>query len=140
MSTAIHRIPNFVDVTYSPELGAMVLKWHDEYDEGTAVRDAVLAAVAYVNQHRVVNWLADISTSRRGLSDRDLAWVNGEEFRAAIVNSTLRKFVLMPPLPETGQDTSWLTSWEANTLANFGDRVQAKLSGDMDEIRAFFGV
>lgn len=136
--TTIFRIPDFVDVTYSPELRAVVLKWHDEYDEGTAVHDAVLAAVAYVNRHRVANWLADLSTSRRGLSARDLAWMNGEEFRGAIVNSTLRKFVLMPPLPETGQDTSWLARWEANTLAKFGDGVQAKLSGDLREIEAFF--
>ena len=111
MTTAIHRGPDFVHVTYSPDLRAVVLKWHDEYDEGPLVRDAVLAAVDYVNQHRVAQWLADISTSRRGLSNKDLAWVNGEEFRGAIMDSTLRKFVLMPPLPETGQDTSWLKSW-----------------------------
>lgn len=138
MTFRIHRVPDFVDVTYSPQLRAVVLKWHNEYDEGTAVRDAVHAAVDYVNRHGIANWLADLSTSRRGLSDADLAWVNGEEFRTAIVNSTLRKFVLMPPLPETGQDTSWLSRWEANTLAKFGARVAAKLSSDMDEIRAFF--
>lgn len=138
MTTAIHRGPDFVHVTYSPDLRAVVLKWHDEYDEGPLVRDAVLAAVDYVNQHRVAQWFADISTSRRGLSNKDLAWVNGEEFRGAIMDSTLRKFVLMPPLPETGQDTSWLKSWEANTLANSGRDVQAKLTGDMGEIRAFF--
>ena len=139
MTTSIYRVPDFVDITYAPDLGAVVLKWHDEYDEGTAVKDAVFAALAYVRQHDVEHWLADLSTSRRGLSDKDIAWVGGDEFRSAIVGSTLRKFVLIPPLPETGQDTSWLTSWEANTLANFGDHVQAKLSGDMDEIRAFFG-
>lgn len=128
-----------MDVSYSPELRAVVLKCHDEYDEGTAVRDAVLAAIAYVNRHHVTNWLADLSTSRGGLSDRDLAWVNGEEFRKVIVQSALRKFVLMPPLPETGQDTSWLASWEANTLAKFDDGVKAKLTGDLNQIRVFFG-
>ena len=62
-----------------------------------------------------------------------------DEFRDAIVNSPLRRVVLMiPPLPETGQGVSWLDEWEANTLAKFGDRVEAKLSSDLDEIRSFF--
>jgi len=134
----IHSFPNLVDVVWRDNLQAVHLKWHDEYDEGTAVQDAIWAAIKFVNENEVKNWLGDISTSRNGLSNKDLDFVTGEEFRQAIRASTLRKFVLMPPLPETGQDTSWLTEWEKNTLAAFGDNVQARLASDIDEIRVFF--
>ena len=46
--------------------------------------------------------------------------------------------MLIPPSPETGQDVGWLAEWEANTLAKFGEDVEAKLSSDLDEIRSFF--
>lgn len=134
----IYSAENFVEVSYRPELKAVYLKWFNEYDEGTRVKDAIHAALNYVNEHHVRHWLADISTSPRGLSDSDLAWVSGEEFSQAISRSSLRKFALIPPLPETGQDIGWLSEWERNTLAKFGDNVAAKLSSDMDEIRAFF--
>jgi hypothetical protein len=134
----IHSVEDFVEVSYRPDLGTVYLKWFNEFDEGTRVRDAVLAALDYVNAHDVRHWLADISTSPRGLSDADLKWVSSEEFSQAISNSSLRKFVLIPPLPETGQDIGWLSEWEKNTLAKFGDQITAKLSGNMDEIRAFF--
>ena len=84
------------------------------------------------------HWLADLSTSRRGLTPQDQEWVESDEFRDAIVDSPLRKFVLIPPSPETGQDVSWLDEWEANTLAKFGEAVEAKLSSDPEEIRSFF--
>jgi hypothetical protein len=139
MSThVIHTDPGLVEVTYRPDLEAVYLKWFSEYDEGTRVKDAVLAALAYVRENDVPHWLADISTSPRGLSDKDQAWVSGDDFRNAIIDSPLRKFVLIPPLPETGQDTGWLAEWEANTLTKFGDRIQAMLSSDMDEIETFF--
>ncbi|MEM7221744.1 MAG: hypothetical protein AAF495_02115 [Pseudomonadota bacterium] len=134
----IHTTPGLVEVSYRDDLEAIYLKWLSEYDEGTAVRDAVHAALDHVRENDVRNWLADVSTSPRGLSEADQAWVTGEEFRTAIAASPLRRFVLIPPLPETGQDTSWLADWEANTLAKFGDQVQAKLSSDLEEIRAFF--
>ncbi len=137
-NTIIHNVPDFVEVSYRPDLEAVYLKWFSEYDEGSRVRDAVNAAVNYVNRYGVQNWLADISTSSRGLSDQDMEWVASTEFSDAISHSTLRRFVMIPPLPETGQDTGWLSDWEQNTLAKFGDGVSAKLSGDMDEIRAFF--
>ena len=67
-----------------------------------------------------------------------MEWVASTEFSDAISSSTLRRFVMIPPLPETGQDTEWLSDWERNTLSKFGDGVKAKLSSDMDEVRAFF--
>ena len=136
--TVIHLVPDLVEVSHRSDLKAVYLKWFSEYDEGSAVRDAVHAALDYVRREGVKNWLADISTSRKGLTAADQAWVSGNEFRDAIVNSPLRRFVMIPPLPETGQDTAWLADWEANTLAKFGDNVEAKLSSDLDEIRAFF--
>ena len=133
----IYSISDFVDVSYRPDIRAVILKWHSEYDEGTAVKDSVYAALDYVREHEVPHWLADISTSRQGLTIEDQDWVNSDEFRDGITNSPLRKFVLIPPLPETGQDVSWLADWETNTLAKFGDNVSAKLSSDMEEIRSF---
>ena len=134
----IHAVPGLVEVSYREDLEAVYLKWFSEYDEGSGVRDAVFAALDHVRRHDVRHWLADISTSRRGLTPKDQDWIASDAFREAIVDSPLRKFVLIPPLPETGQDVAWLAEWEANTLANFGDRVQAKLSSDLAEIRSFF--
>ena len=134
----IHREPGLVDVLFRAELDVVSLVWHSEYDEGTAVRDAVLAAVEFVTSNGVKNWLADISHSTEPLSDADLAWVNGEEFRGAIRNSGLSKFVLVPPLPETGQDTSWLADWERNTLAALGNGTSARILSDEKDIRDFF--
>ncbi len=138
--SAIHSVPELVDVTWRPELRAVYLQWHSEYDDGTAVRDAIRTAVDFVKENDVKHWLADISESSEALSEADLNWVNGEEFRDLIGTSPLTKFVLMPPLPHTGQDTGWLSKWEENTLKAFGEEKSAKLSGDMNEIRAFFGV
>ena len=134
----IHADPGLVEVSYRPDIGAVYLKWFSEYDDGDRVKEAIFAALDYVRKNDVRHWLADISTSPRGLSDRDQEWVSGDEFRAEIADSPLRKFVLIPPLPETGQDVSWLSDWETNTLAKFGDRVEAMLSSDRDEIQTFF--
>lgn len=133
----VHRQVGLVDVTYRPDLNAVNLVWHAEYDEGTGVRDAVLAAAAYAKAHEVKGWLADISHSRSALSPSDLDWVNGDEFRNAIKSSGLTRFVLVPPLPETGQDTSWLDDWEKNTLAAFGAGVEAKIIRDPQEVHEF---
>ena len=135
----IYKVPELVEVSYRADLKAVCLKWFSEYDEGNRVKEAVFAALDYVRAHNVRNWLADISTSRQGLTAADQEWVGSEAFRDAIRDSPLRKFVLMPPLPETGQDVTWLADWERNTLAQFGDRVEAMLSGDPTEIRNFFG-
>ena len=134
----IHSVPDFVEVSYRPDLEAVYLKWFSEYDEGTGVKEAVFAGLSYVRKHSVQHWLADLSTSRQGLTEEDQKWVSSDQFRDAIRGSPLRKFVLIPPLPETGQDVSWLADWEVNTLAKFGDRVAAKLSNNLDEIRSFF--
>jgi hypothetical protein len=135
----IYSAPELVEVSYQHNLKAVVLIWFSEYDEGTGVKDAVYAALDYVRQHDVKNWLADLSISRRGLTPRDQEWVGSDEFREAIVDSPLRKFMLIPPSPETGQDIGWLAEWEANTLANFGEDVEAKLSSDSADIHSFFG-
>ena len=134
----IHSVPGLVEVTFRDDLKAVYLKWFSEYDEASGVKDAVFAALDYARREGVQNWLADISTSQRGLTAVDQAWVSGDQFRDAIVASPLRRFVLIPPLPETGQDISWLADWEANTLGKFGDEVEAKLASDPEEIRAFF--
>lgn len=134
----IYSVPDLVEVSYRQDLEAVVLKWFSEYDEGTGVQDAVSAALDYVRRHGVKHWLADLSTSRRGLTPKDQRWVESDAFRDAIVDSPLRRFALIPPAPETGQDVGWLARWEANTLAKFGDAVDAKLSSDPREIRAFF--
>ena len=137
---AIHSVKGLVDVLWRDDLKAVYLMWHSEYDEGTAVKDAVLAAIKFVNQNKVKHWVADISHSSNALRDADLDWVSSDEFRNMIRSSTLEKFVMIPPLPETGQDIGWLADWEANTLKAFGDGVAAKLTSDMNDIQAFFGV
>ncbi len=133
----IHQAPNLVEVTYRPELAAVYLEWFNEYDEGARVKDAVLAALNWVRANNVKHWVADVSTSPRGLSDTDYQWVSGDDFRSEIMNSTLRKFVLVPPLPSSGQDDSWVAEWEASTLSKFGDRVSAKVCQNVQEARAF---
>ena len=133
----IYQAPDLVDVTYLPELAAVYLKWFSEYDEGTRVKDAVLATLNWVRANNIGHWIVDVSTSLHGLSDADYQWVSGDEFRSEIMNSTLRKFVLLPPLPGSGQDDAWVTDWETNTLANFGDRVSAKVCQNIQEAKAF---
>ena len=137
-NVTIHTAPDLVEVTYRPDLQAICLKWYCEYDEGDRVQQAVHAALEFVREQGVRNWLADLSTSTRGLSERDMAWVSSEAFTGAIIDSPLRRFALIPPRPETGQDTAWLADWEANTLAKFGDRIAAMLSDDPVAIRTFF--
>ncbi|MGG7645417.1 hypothetical protein ACQ5SP_11470 [Rhodovulum sp. YNF3179] len=133
----IYRASELVDVTWRPDLSAVYLKWFSEYDEGTGVRDAVMAALTWVRGNRVEHWVVDVSTSSRSLSAADYQWVSSNEFRSFILNSPLRRFVLIPPLPESGQDDSWVADWEANTLANFGDRVSAKVCKSGEEARRF---
>ncbi|WP_428669692.1 hypothetical protein [Roseibium sp.] len=133
----IHTAANLVEVSYRPDLKAVYLKWFSEYDEGSRVKDAVLAALAWVRANNVEHWVADVSTSPRGLSEADYRWVSGDEFRSAIMQSPLRKFVLLPPSPESGQDDSWVAEWERNTLARFGDRVSAKVCKTVKDARDF---
>jgi len=85
----------------------------------------------------VEHWLVDISTSKRGLKPEDQKWVD-TEFKNAIAKSPLKKLAMMPPLPETGQDTGWLDDWEENTNAEFGGQIDARLLSDLKDIEAFF--
>lgn len=133
----IHDHPGLVTVSWQPDLAAVYLKWHSEYDEGSAVRDAVLVALAWARTHEAKHWVADVATSSRALSEADYAWVSGAEFRAAVLASPLRKFVLIPPGPESDQDASWVADWEAGTLAKFGDQVRAKVCVDLEAARSF---
>lgn len=133
----IFRVSDLVDVTWRPDLSAIYLKWFSEYDEETGVRDAVMAALAWVRENKVEHWVVDVSTSPHSLSDADYQWVSGDEFRSAILNSPLCKFVLIPPLPGSGQDDGWVAEWEVNTLSSFGDRVSAKVCKSGEEARRF---
>ena len=133
----IHTAPDLVEVAYCPDLKAVYLKWFSEYDEATRVRDAVQAALEYVRAKNVRHWVVDVSTSPHALSDKDYEWVGSDEFRSEIMNSPLRKFVLLPPLPESGQDAGWVADWEANTLAKFGSNVNARVCNSVEEARAF---
>jgi hypothetical protein len=135
----IHSQAGLVDVIFRDDLQAVNLIWHSEYDEGTGVKDAVMAALAYVKANGVKHWLADLSRSTAPLSDIDMAWVNGEEFIAAVRDSGLSHFVLVPPLPSTGRDVSWLADWERNTLAAFGAKTVARILSEDLEIKTFFG-
>ena len=135
----IHSIPDFVEVSYRPELEAVYLKWFREYDEENRVREAVLAALDYVREHSIRNWIADVSTSPKGLSEADYEWVSSDTFRALISASPLRRFILVPPLPDTGQDTAWVAEWETNTLSKFEGEISAKVCRNADEIRRFLG-
>ncbi len=133
----VHHAEGLVRVTWQPALQAVYLKWYSEYDEGTRVRDAVLAALAWVRTNKVEHWVADVSTSPHALSDRDYEWVSGDAFRVAILDSPLRRFVLIPPTPDSGQDASWVGDWETNTLSRFGDRVSARVCNTLEEARRF---
>jgi len=133
----IYQAPDLVDVSYCPEPAAVYLKWFNEYDEGTRVKDAVFAALNWVRANNIRHWVVDVSTSPHGLSDADYQWVGGNEFRSEIVTSMLRKFVLLPPSPGSGQDDAWVVDWEANTLANFGHCVSAKVCQNMQDAKAF---
>ena len=136
----VYSQTGLVDVLWRQDIGAIYVKWHTEYDEGDGVQNAVRAAVDFVNEHKVKNWLVDISDSDEALSDKDYEWVSGDEFRDLIRQSTLRRFVMIPPGPDCKQDTSWISDWERNTLNNFGTGIAAKMSSDMTEISAFFAI
>ncbi|MEM7216151.1 MAG: hypothetical protein AAF423_11465 [Pseudomonadota bacterium] len=133
----IHTATDLVEATYRPELNAVYVKWFSEYDEGTRVRDAVYAALDFVRANEIQHWVVDVTTSPDGLSDDDYDWVSGDDFQSAIENSPLRKFVLLPPLPESGQDDAWVADWEANTLAKFGNGIRAKVCNTIEEVKAF---
>ena len=133
----IYEVPGFVEVTVDDELDAIWIKWHDPYDEGTRLRDAVEFCFDYVRKTGMVNWVADMSVSVRGLSEGDKEWT-GVAFKQALAETPVKKMVLVPPAPGSGLDVSALDSWEANARTVFAGRVEPKLSSDADEIRAFF--
>lgn len=134
----VHSQTGLVDVVWRKDIGAIHLKWYSEYDENDGVQTAVRAALEFVNERHVRNWLVDVSESNEALSEKDYEWVSSDEFRDLVRQSTLERFVLIPPGPNSKQDTSWIVDWEKNTLQNFGESVAAKVSSDMGEIRAFF--
>lgn len=133
----IYETEGLVSTWWDEELHALRIKWHTEYAEGTAVVDAVQFALRYVNENGVKNWLCDLSTSRKSLKPEDQRWVE-TEFKRLIAESTLERVVMIPPGPETGQDMGWLDDWEAQTRADYGGRIDARLCSDEADIRRFF--
>ena len=135
--TLLNEAPDLVSTWWDDKLQAIHLKWYTEYAEGTEVIDAVNFALKYVEENNVKHWLVDISTSKRGLKPEDQKWVE-TEFKKAIARSPLQKLAMMPPLPETGQDTDWLGDWEENTKAEYGGQIDTRLISDPKEIEKFF--
>ena len=134
----VHSQTGLVDVVWRKDIGAVHLKWHSEYDENDGVQKAVRAALEFVNERHVRNWLVHVSESNEALSEKDYEWVSSDEFRDLVRQSSLERFVLIPPGPNSKQDTSWIPDWERNTLRHFGENIAAKVSSDVDEIRTFF--
>ena len=133
----INDVSGLVTTWWDEELQALRIKWFTEYAEGSAVADAVEFAMAYVNENGVKNWLCDLSESREALKAEDQEWVQ-TEFKRLIAESSLEKVVLIPPLPETGQDTEWLKDWEANTKRDYGGQIDARLLSEEGEIQRLF--
>jgi hypothetical protein len=135
--TKIYENPGLVIAWWDDQLQALSIKWFTEYVEGSEVIEAVQFAIDYVNRNGIKNWFCDLSESKKALKPEDQLWVE-TEFKKAIANSTLEKVVLMPPLPETGQDIDWLDDWEANTKAEYKGQIDARLLSDKNAIRRFF--
>ena len=135
--TVINEVAGLVTTWWDEDLQALRIKWFTELAEGTAVTDAVEFALRFVNENNIKNWLCDLSISREPLKPEDQKWVQ-TEFKRLIAESTLEKVVLIPPRPETGQDTDWLKDWEANTKTEYGGRIDARLLSNENEIREFF--
>ena len=126
-----------VSISWHEEFDAIYLKWHTEFDEGDRVVEAVEYALTYVNDNNVSNWWVDLSTSKEGLKAEDQSWVE-TEFGKAIAASSLKKLALTPPLPETGQDTSWLDDWETKTNAMYKGQISARLVSSDNDVREHF--
>jgi len=126
-----------VTISWNDELGTIYLKWHTEYDEGNRVIEAVKYALSYVNEHDVKNWWVDLSTSKEGLKEADQLWVQ-TDFGKAIAESSLTKLAMTPPLPETGQNISWLDDWESDTNAKYRGKIVARLVRSETEIQEHF--
>ena len=135
--TKIYETPGLVIAWWDDQLQALSIKWFTEYVEGSQVIEAVQFAIDYVNENGIKNWFCDLSESKEALKPEDKLWVE-TEFKKAIANSTLEKVVLMPPLPETGQDIDWLDDWEATTKAEYKGQIDARLLSDQNAIRQFF--
>jgi hypothetical protein len=126
-----------VTISWNGELEAIYLKWHTEFDEGNRVIEAVNYALSYVAENNVKHWWVDLSTSKQGLKESDQEWVQ-TEFGKAIAMSSLSKLAMTPPLPETGQDISWLNDWESNTNAKYSGKIDARLVRNENEVRVHF--
>jgi len=133
----LYTEPDLVEIYWDVELAAIWLKWFDEFDEGSRVRDAVIFALDYATQNDVKHWVGDLAVSRRGLSARDQAWVESD-FQSRVLAAPLEKLVLIPPRPETGQDISWLDAWEESARQKFGRKIETRLLSEFNDIRRFF--
>jgi len=136
-SEILKKYEGLVTISWNKELEAIYLKWYTEYDEGERVIEAVKYALSYVEVNQVKHWWVDLSTSCQGLKASDQNWVQNE-FGKAIAESSLTKLAMTPPLPETGQDTSWLDDWESNTNTKYGGKIEARLVINEAEVRHHF--
>lgn len=136
-SKLLKEYEGLVTISWNEDLESIYLKWHTEYDEEDRVIEAVKYALSYVTKHRLRHWWVDLSTSKEGLKESDQKWVQ-TEFGKAIAESPLTKLAMTPPLPETGQDISWLDDWESNTNVKYKGKIQARLVRDEDEVRTHF--
>ena len=127
-----------VTISWNEELETIYLKWHTEYDEEGRVMEAVKFALSYVVDNQVKHWWVDLSTSKEGLKESDQKWVQ-TEFGKLIAESPLTKLAMTPPLPETGQDISWIDEWELSTNEKYKGKIQARLVKNEGEVRAYFG-
>lgn len=136
-SKLLKEYEGLVTISWNEDLESINLKWHTEYDEEDRVIEAVKYAISYVTKHRIRHWWVDLSTSKEGLKESDQKWVQ-TEFGKAIAESPLTKLAMTLPLPETGQDISWLNDWESNTNAKYKGKIQARLVRNEDEVRTHF--
>jgi hypothetical protein len=134
----IFSIDGFVDITHEPDIGAVRIKYSKLFDEaGVNIPRAVRAAASYATANGVKNWIADTALPTDDLSPKDAEWVATQEFRDILLESTIKNFVLIPPLPETGLDNSWIPDWQAATQAGFGEKIVVQVLETAVEIREF---
>ena len=84
-------------------------------------------AADYATANHIKNWIADTALPTDDLSPKDAEWVTTQEFRNILLESSIEKFVLVPSLPETGADTSWIPDWQAATQAGIGEKIEVRV-------------
>ena len=138
-AAVIFYVPGFVEITHRQDLNAVWIAYAALNDHtGTYIPKAVRAATAFATSHDIPNWVADTARPTDELSELDATWVAGQEFRDIMLGSSISNFVLIPPAPETGADTSWIPEWQASTQAGFGNNIKVEVLDNLTEIKSFF--